>query len=135
MLQKFKPAYHSGYRIAVVSNISRFFKKLFKSYGNRCYDGGVCEVSSLLGCDTMLIVKYFPTFRKILCLLLLRLSRPKKSFAIDTASYLRRVEIILLIFGHTLIRCICNDILRDSFVCTAWYLRCLQLCIKTLHLQ
>ena len=133
MLQRFKPAC-TGCRIAAVSNIIRFFMKLFNSDGNRCSDGGVFEVSSLLGCDTMLIVKCFPTFRKILCLLLLSLSRPKKSSPIDTASYLRRVEIPSLIFGHTFMRCICNDILRDSEVYTTWYLLCLHLCNKTLYL-
>jgi hypothetical protein len=115
MLQRFKPSYRTGYRIADVCNIIRFFMKLFNSDGNtRCSDGGVCEVSSLLGCDTMLIAKYFPTFRKILFLLLLGLSRPKKSFPIHTASYLRRLEILSLIFGPTFVRCIWKDILRDS---------------------
>jgi len=115
MLQRLKPAYRTSYRIAAVSNIIRFFMKLFNSDGNRCSDGGVCEVSSLLGCDTILIVKYFPTFRKILCLFLLGLSRPKKKpFAIDTALYLRRLDILSLIFGHTFMRCMCNNVLRDS---------------------
>ena len=103
MLQRFNPGYCTVYRIAAVSNIIRFFMKLFNYDANRCSDGGVYEVSSLLGCDTMLIVKYFPTFRKILCLLLLGLSSPpKKSFPNDTASYLRTLESISLIFNNNI---------------------------------
>jgi hypothetical protein len=79
MRQRLQPAHHTGYRIAAVSIIIRIFMKLFNSDGNRCSDGGVCEVSSLLGCETMLTVKSFPTFRKMLCLHILGLSRPKKN--------------------------------------------------------
>ena len=115
ILQRFKPAYRTGYRIAAVSNIIRFFMKLFNSDGKRCSNCGVCEVSRLLGCDTLLIVKYFPTFPKILYLLRLGLIRPKKkSFPIDIASYLRRLRMLSLIFGYTFMRCICDDMLRDT---------------------
>ena len=112
MLQRFKPAYHTGYRIAAVSNIIRFFMQLFNSDGNRRSNGGVCEVSSLLGCNTMLFVKYFPDVSEE--------SVPsssgskqakKKSFPIDIASYLRKLAILSQIFGHTFMRCMCNDIL------------------------